>query len=128
MIQGRWLWPTLILLSALGALLTSFVFPETPLRPFVVMWFLFVCPGMAIVRLLRLHEPMVEWSLAIALSFALDAFVAGAFLYAGRWSPTAILFVLIGLSVLVALFDVVSSTILAARTRNQEVSLSRYDV
>ena len=68
------------------------------MRPFIVLWFLCVCPGMALVRFLRLAEPVVEWILAIALSFAVDAMVAGVLLYAGRWSPTGTLEILMGIS------------------------------
>lgn len=49
-------------------------------------------------RFLRLAEPVVEWILAIALSFAVDAMVAGVLLYAGRWSPTGTLEILMGIS------------------------------
>ncbi len=46
---------------------------------------------MVVVRFLRLKEPVVEWTLAIALSFAIDALVAGIQLYAGKWSPAGTL-------------------------------------
>lgn len=93
-----WLWPTIIILSAIAASLVTFIIPDTPLRPIVVMWFLFICPGMALVRFFRLNQPIVEWILALALSFAIDALLAGIQLYTGRWSPTATLEIVIGLS------------------------------
>jgi len=96
--RSSWLWPTIIILSAGAASLVTFVIPASPMRPIVVMWFLFICPGIALVRLLHLNEPVVEWTLAIALSFAIDAIVAGIQLYAGRWSPTLTLELLIALS------------------------------
>jgi hypothetical protein len=92
------LWPIIIIMSALATGLVSFVFTDIPIRPIIVLWFLFVCPGMVLVRFLRLKEPVVEWTVAIALSFAVDASVAGILLYAGRWSPTGILEILMGIS------------------------------
>ncbi len=96
-IQWPWLWPAIIILSAIAAGLVTFVFTSTALRPMIVMWFLFVCPGMAVVGFFRLGD-VVKWTLAVALSFAIDGIVAGIVLYAGRWSPTGILGILIGLS------------------------------
>lgn len=92
----RWVWPTIILLSAVAVGLVTFAFPDLAVRPIVVMWFLFVCPGMTVVRFFRLAEIVIEWMLAIALSFAIDACVAGMILYAGWWSPARILSILIG--------------------------------
>lgn len=77
--------------------------PSMALRPLIVLWFLLVCPGMALVRFLRLREPIAEWTLAIAVSLVLDALVASVQLYAGRWSPTLTLNILIGLCVAGAL-------------------------
>jgi hypothetical protein len=93
-----WLWPAIIVLSTVATGLVTFVITETAVRPFIVLWFLFVCPGMALVRFFRLEELVVEWILALALSFAVDAIVAGILLYAGRWSPTATLGILMGIS------------------------------
>jgi hypothetical protein len=92
------LWPTIIILSAVAAGLVNFVFTDIAIRPAIMFWFLAVCPGMALVRFLRLADRVVEWILAIALSFAVDAMVAGILLYAGRWSPTATLGILMGIS------------------------------
>ena len=96
--RADWLWPTIIMFSALAAGLVNFVFTDIAIRPVVVFWFLFVCPGMVLVRFLRLKEPVVEWTLAIVLSFAIEAIVAGIQLSAGKWSPAGILSILIGLS------------------------------
>ena len=94
----RWtlLWPAVIILSALVAGLVNFVIPGAAGQPIIVMWFLFVCPGMVLVRFFRLSEPVSEWTLAIALSLAIDAIVAGIQMYAGLWSPAATLAILIG--------------------------------
>lgn len=91
-----WLWPAIITLSAVAVELVAFVFPGIVVHPVLIMWFLFVCPGMTILRFFRLGETVVEWMLALALSLAIDAFIAGIVLYAGWWSPLSILSMLIG--------------------------------
>lgn len=101
-----WLWPAVIILSALAAGLVNFVIPGAEGRPIIVMWFLFVCPGMALVRFIQLSEPIVQWTLAIALSFALDAIVAGIQMYAGLWSPPATLGILISFCLLSAVIQI----------------------
>jgi hypothetical protein len=116
MMRSSWLWPTIIILSAGAASLVTFVIPASPMRPIVVMWFLFTCPGITPVRLLRLHEPVVEWTLAIALSFAIDAIVAGTQLYVGRWSPTLTLEIVIALSL--------AGVIIQLTTRHSGTTLS----
>jgi hypothetical protein len=91
-----WGWPLCILLFTLAVTLIAFVFPDSGARPAVIMTFLFVIPGMAVVRFFRLEDIAIELMLAIALSFAIDAFTAGIILYAGQWSPKNILSFLIG--------------------------------
>ncbi|CCF82884.1 hypothetical protein [Nitrolancea hollandica] len=82
-----WLWPLVIAISALASGLISFWDVESPLRPAITLWFLIVCPGMALVRLLRLRDGVTEWAIAIALSLALETGVNEIMLYTGRWAP-----------------------------------------
>ena len=88
------LWAILIICSALAALGAMLVLPDGGIKPFIVTWFLFVCPGMATVRLIPLKELVVKLMLALALSFSIDGLVAGAYLYANRWAPREIMFTL----------------------------------
>ena len=104
-----WLWPATILLSAAGIALTFFAGVAAPARPFVALWFLLLCPGMALVRLLRVGGVATELTLAIALSLVLDTLVAMVMIYTGTWSPGAGLIVLIGISVFGALLQAVSA-------------------
>ncbi len=90
------LWTTIIICSVIAAGLVTFVFTDTIIRPVIVFWFLFVCPGMIVVRFLQIKQPVVEWTLALALSFAIDAIVASIQLYLGKWSPVGTLSILIG--------------------------------
>jgi hypothetical protein len=97
----------MIVLSTAAAGLSTFLFPGTVVRPALVMWFLFVCPGMTVVYFFQLDEAMIEWMLALALSFAIDAFVAGILLYAGWWSPALILRILISYCLIGAMLQLV---------------------
>ncbi len=92
-----WIWSIFILLSTLAVALITFLFPEIGvIRPLVIMGFLFIIPGITVVRFFRLNGPTIEWMLAIALSFTIDASVAVIILYAGVWSPKNIMSFLIG--------------------------------
>jgi hypothetical protein len=100
--RSAWLWPIIILLLTAAASLVILV-PEVIatsavelLRPSLVMAFLFICPGMAIVRFFRLCEMVAELVLGVTLSFIIGAFVAGIILYANRWSPVLIFDILLG--------------------------------
>jgi hypothetical protein len=93
--NSAWLYPALIMLSVFAASLVTFVYPHTTVRPLLIIWFLFICPGLSVVRFFQLREIVMEWLLALALSIAIDAGIAGGLLYAGRWSPVHILLVLL---------------------------------
>lgn len=102
-------WPAIIVLSAAAAGFVTFVPTGAYARPIIVLWFLLVCPGMMLVRFFHLREPIVEWVLAIALSLAADAIVAGILLYAERWSPRGAFAILLGLTVAGALVQEVNA-------------------
>ncbi len=93
------LWPTTILLSAIAACIVAFTMPGTVVALVVILWFLFMCPGMAVVRFMRMSEAVVEWTLAVAVGLSIDAIVAGIFLYGHIWSPPAILITLVVFSI-----------------------------
>lgn len=67
------------------------------LHQFIIVLFLFFCPGLVFVRFFKLREPVVRWVLTLALSLTIDAMLAGIFLYAGWWSPVGIFSTLEGL-------------------------------
>ncbi len=98
MTRWSWAWITIIVASSLGAGIVIFMDVVSAVRPLLTLWFLFVCPGMAFIGLLRLDDRLAELMLAIALSFALDAIVALAMLYGGAWSPKWGFIVLVCLS------------------------------
>jgi hypothetical protein len=91
-------WPVVITLSMAVVEILVYNDVATPLRPWITMWFLLVCPGMAYVRLLHISDAVSEFVLAVALSLVLALLSSAAVLYAGLWSPELILMLLIGLS------------------------------
>jgi hypothetical protein len=79
---------------------------EWPGRPVIVLGFLIICPGMAWTRLLRLADPLVEWTLAVALSLAIAAVVAAVMVYGGVWNPGLGLLFIAGITLVGALLQV----------------------
>jgi hypothetical protein len=70
-------------------LVTFFDLGVPALRILLTAWFLLVCPGLAIILIFQVEDRLSRWTLAIALSLALDALVAGFLLYADMWSYQA---------------------------------------
>lgn len=91
-------WPRLIIAASLLTAIFYLIGASSFLRTFVALGFLFICPGMAIIPLLRLGDLSQELSIGIALSLVLDAVVAAGALYLRLWYPGAVLAVLIGLA------------------------------
>src|SRR5215210_5636968 len=80
-------WAAVLPASALVALVFVIADIHAPLRPVVILWFLFICPGMAVVRLLALQDPPSELMLAVVISVALATGTALAMVYTTFWSP-----------------------------------------
>ena len=93
-------------MSALVAFLSQ---SEYLLRAPLVIVYLFLCPGLVFVRLLNIQDQFVEWTLAIALSIALNVVISEMMVFANWWSPHAALFVLVYLTMAVALYDLLSA-------------------
>lgn len=75
--------------SALAAVAAVLGDVGAPLQPLLVFWFVLVCPGMAVVGLIRPPSPLFALTLSIAVSCALAVVVAQAMLFAQVWSPMA---------------------------------------
>jgi hypothetical protein len=68
-------------------------------RPALAVAFLLICPGLALVRLLRPGDMWEELTLGIALSIALSTAVATVLVYAvGNLHPALVLVVLVAVS------------------------------
>ncbi len=100
-------WRRLIILSGAIAGIVTFGSVLPGLRPFVVLPFLLLCPGLAWVRQLRLEYPLAELTLAVSVSLVLDTVVAAGMLYAGAWSPKGSLALLLALTLVALVLDAV---------------------
>lgn len=95
MIRRRALGPIGIIVVAVAATLLVFAAPGSTARPYVVLVFALVCPGMAVVRLFRIDEPLLELAVAIALSIGVELLLSTAMLYLGLWSPETLFVALV---------------------------------
>jgi uncharacterized membrane protein len=100
-------WPGGMICSAILVALVAFVLPLEPVRPVLVVPFLLICPGMALVRRFRLAEWWLELLLAIGVSVAVDTLLATAMVYAGVWSPRLLLAVLVWLSLIAGIEELI---------------------
>jgi hypothetical protein len=92
--RSSWTWPVIIVISTIGTGLMAFGDFLPSVRHLLSFWFLLVCPGLAYVPLLHIRDNSSQWTLAIAMSLAIDAVVAAIMLYTGSWSPNGGLAVL----------------------------------
>jgi hypothetical protein len=92
-------WAVVTLASWIAVVVVTAIELPAPIRAPIVIWFVAICPGMALVRLLRLDQPAIEVMLAIALSLSLGGLVPAALLYAGRWSPAWTLAILAAITI-----------------------------
>jgi hypothetical protein len=92
-------WPAVIFTSTIAAAVASLLGLAPEVRAPLVLWFAAICPGLSLVRLLRLDDRLIELVLAVALSLSLDGIVAAAFLYSNYWSPPAIMASLMAITV-----------------------------
>lgn len=58
-----------------------------PLQTVVVLWFLLVCPGLALTGRFPIPKLLHRWILVLAVSLTVDILTAEALLSVGRWSP-----------------------------------------
>ena len=101
----RWVWPGVLILSTLAVSLAAFQDWQSPLRPLITLWFMAVCPGMALLRVFGFRLAAAGWTLAIAFSLAIDTTVGIALLYSGRWSWQAGLVILAAITIIPTLFE-----------------------
>jgi hypothetical protein len=105
---------SVLLASALIAMLALLPQVPVPVRALAIVGFALVCPGFAWVRLLGIEDRLAEWTLGIASSIAIATLVASIQAYAGAWSPKGTI-VLLAVIVLGA----VASEPLFARDRQE---------
>jgi hypothetical protein len=98
-------WPYLITALAAASSITVVLDVTGPFRPAVVLGFALVCPGMALVRLMRLPEPWPELLLAIVMSLCLSALIATASIYLGAWNPRIVLLAIVIITLVAVMAD-----------------------
>jgi hypothetical protein len=90
-----------------AAILALAVEANAAYRAPVILTFVLVCPGLALVRLLGIPAAAARLVLAIAVSLALAVLIPAALVYSGAWSPPAALAILAGLAITFAGVEVV---------------------
>lgn len=70
-----------------------------PVRPAVTVFFALTCPGLSVIRVLGLEDPLAELVLGVATSIALAGLLGGVLLYSGMWSPLGGLAILVAITV-----------------------------
>jgi hypothetical protein len=96
-------WRPLFVVWSIGAALATLDgVPRYVAFP-VLLGFMTLAPGLAIVARLRLGPPLLAFPVAVALSFSLDVLVALVLLYAGAYEPRWVIGVLAAITVVAAL-------------------------
>lgn len=85
-------------LAALAALAVLAPLPD-PLRLPIVLVFLLVAPGLALVGFLRLGDPFAELVVGAGISLTVDVLVSEAFVVTSRFWATGVIIVLVALCV-----------------------------
>ena len=96
--RSKWSWPVILTISALVCGVLFFGDIQTSLRPYLALWFLLVCPGMAIVHIFDVQDFLLEWVLALALSISLAGIISTVQIYARSWSPNLTMGILLGIT------------------------------
>jgi comEA protein len=84
-----------VVLSALAAGVVGVLDLAVPLRSVLIISFVLVGPGAAVVQLIDLRDLAAAIAIAVGVSIALATLVASAMLYAGIFSPRLTLIVLV---------------------------------
>ena len=120
-----WGWLVVASASAMSAAVANLGPVEWSARPIITLWFLLVGPGLPLVCLLRVEGFVTRWTLAVALSLALDTGVAELLLYSGWWAPGLGLRLLIGFSIAGTLLAAMLALKRAVRPEPLAVRLGR---
>jgi hypothetical protein len=91
--------PVVAVALALAAGAVTLWAASAPLLPAVVLVFLAVGPGLALVGLLGLDDPLEELVLVVGASLVLDLLVAEALVLAGAWSAEACIALLMAVAI-----------------------------
>lgn len=117
--RSRWT-PLLILVG--GIIVAVLSQSDMSIRAPLVLGYSLVAPGLVFARFLRIQDRFVEFTLAIALSIALNVIVSEFMIFARAWSPTTGLFILIYLSMAAALYELVHHSRLLSNSLGDKAS------
>lgn len=106
LLGARGAWPPALVASCAAVALTTWVWTSSPARPAVTTWFLIICPGMALVRLLPYRGFLTQTVLAVALSLAIETLGAEMALESHAWSPGTTLEELVGITLVAVALEV----------------------
>jgi uncharacterized membrane protein len=94
----RWLAPAIVAASVAAAAVALAIGGGSPLRTALALWFLLLCPGLAVGPLLPIRDTWAMLALVLGLSVAIDTVVVSALMYAGAWSTPVIFSALAAMS------------------------------
>ena len=119
----QWILKNLPILLGIEAGIASLGNAPPEIRLPVVLGFLLICPGVAVVRLIAIEDRLHQLTLALALSLGISSLASLVAVYAGVWSPNGILLVVIGLTIGVTLLPSLHfSSMTASWTRLRKAS------
>jgi hypothetical protein len=102
-----WTWPVALLALSAAVQLIFLLDLDFPLRPAVMVGYLLLCPGLALVRLIGVDDPWTEFTLAIGVSIALATTVPALMVYLDHaLDADASLVALSGVTVIAVVADV----------------------
>lgn len=93
-------WAYFVLIASAVTILMVLLNSPSVARAMIVFGFLLFVPGWSFIRILRMDNPIIEWTLAIALSLALNTLVAMILIYTNAWSAQLGVIVLVGISLI----------------------------
>ena len=96
MIAPLWLRQGIILLLALAALAAVALDLGGPVRSIAVLPFVLVGPGLALTAWLGVSDPLLELTLMVVLSVAVETILAVMLIYVDVWSPELALVLCVG--------------------------------
>lgn len=99
-------WPATIVGLAVVSMVMVLTDWSGPARAPLVLAFAVVCPGMALIRLVRVEEAVPELLLAVVVSLALAAAVPAITFYVGMWSGKLSLLLITEVTALAVVADV----------------------
>lgn len=104
---SRVLWPAFVLVTSVLAGLAILRHVGQPVQEVSAFWLFLVCPGAALVGLLRLADWLVALTLAVACSLAIDMVVAEILLYGTWWSMRTCVVVLVAITLVATMMRVI---------------------